>query len=254
MIAGLLALALLSSAAASAVAPADTAVTVFAGSTATGRRTATLTFSGGGPACKLETVSFDAPAVAPPPGVAFRDGLFEFATSGCIRGSTLRFTLIFATALPPDARYWKYGRTSDNRSPHWYELPVVIDGSTATFSIRDGGLGDDDLTVNGLIAGSGGLGVIAMRTLLAPEGLVASAGNGYVSLRWSAVPFATGYTIKRATKTGGPYEAVSINHADTLFTDNNRTNGTTYYYTVSARNGQGESSDAAEVHVAPIEH
>jgi hypothetical protein len=249
----MLALALLGSAPADAAAPANTGVTAFAGSTATGRRTATLTFSGGGPGCKLETVSLDAPVVAPPPGMAFPDGLFEFATADCIRGSTLRFTLIFATALPPDARYWKYGRTSDNRSPHWYELPAVIDGSTVTFSIRDGGLGDDDLTANGVIAGSGGLGVSARRVLLTPEGLAATAGNGYVSLRWSAVPFATGYTVKRATKSGGPYESVSINHADTLFTDNNRINGTTYYYTVSARNSQGESSDAAEVHVAPIE-
>jgi hypothetical protein len=244
---------LLCSAPVGADGSADTAVTAFAGSTATGRRTATLSFSGGGPRCKLKTVSFDAPAVAPPRGIAFRDGLFEFATTDCIRGSTLRFTLTFATALPADARYWKYGRTSDNRSPHWYELPAIIDGNTVTFSIRDGGLGDDDLTVNGVIAGSGGLGISATRVLLTPQGLIAIAGNGYISLRWSAVPFATSYTIKRATKSGGPYESVSINHADTLYTDTNRTNGTTYYYTVSARNSQGESSDAAEVHVVPIE-
>jgi hypothetical protein len=38
-------------------------------------------------------------------------------------------------------------------------MPAAIVGSTATFSITDGGLVDDDLAVNGTIADQGGPGV-----------------------------------------------------------------------------------------------
>jgi hypothetical protein len=38
----------------------------------------------------------------------------------------------------------------------WYVLPATIAGNTATVSITDGGLGDDDLAVNGAIVDPGG--------------------------------------------------------------------------------------------------
>jgi hypothetical protein len=38
-------------------------------------------------------------------------------------------------------------------------LPAVISGNTVTFSITDGGLGDDDLPANGVIVDQGGPGV-----------------------------------------------------------------------------------------------
>jgi hypothetical protein len=37
-------------------------------------------------------------------------------------------------------------------------LPATISGSTVTFSITDGGLGDDDITVNGTVVDAGGPG------------------------------------------------------------------------------------------------
>jgi len=40
-------------------------------------------------------------------------------------------------------------------------LPATIAGNTATFTIVDGGLGDDDLTVNGVIVDQGGPGLSA---------------------------------------------------------------------------------------------
>jgi len=42
--------------------------------------------------------------------------------------------------------------------PHWYILPASIAGNTATFTITDGGLGDDDLAANGSIVDQGGPG------------------------------------------------------------------------------------------------
>ena len=53
--------------------------------------------------------------------------------------------------------YWKYGRTSDDLQPHWYEF--LFDGTTGAeifgdrilIHLVDGQRGDDDLTVNGQI-------------------------------------------------------------------------------------------------------
>src|SRR6202047_4375165 len=83
-----------------------------------------------------------------------------------------------------------------------------------------------------------------------PSGLQASAGNAQVSLTWSASTGATTYHIKRATTTGGPYTQVSA-PATAAFTDVGLTNGTTYFYVVSAVNSAGESANSPEVSAKP---
>ena len=100
------------------------------------------------------------PAGSAPAGVSFPHGLFDFTAASClIQGATLAFTITYPQALPPGAVYWKYGPAPGNAVPHWYQLPAVIAGNTATFSITDGGLGDDDLAANGTIVDQGGPGV-----------------------------------------------------------------------------------------------
>jgi hypothetical protein len=61
--------------------------------------------------------------------------------------------------LPPGTRYWKYGPTADDPTPHWYVLPATLNGNTAIITITDGGLGDDDLVADGDIEDQGGPGV-----------------------------------------------------------------------------------------------
>jgi fibronectin type 3 domain-containing protein len=79
----------------------------------------------------------------------------------------------------------------------------------------------------------------------APTGLIATAGNAQVSLSWTASSGATSYHLKRSTTTGGPYPQVSAPTA-TNFTDTGLTNGTTYFYVVSALNAVGESANSAQ--------
>ena len=96
-----------------------------------------------------------------PPSITFPYGVFGF-TAVCPQGGTLILTVTYPNLLPPGTQYWKYGPTSDNTSPHWYVLPpsqAVIAGNTATLTITDGGLGDDDLADNRLIVDQGGPGV-----------------------------------------------------------------------------------------------
>jgi uncharacterized repeat protein (TIGR01451 family) len=136
----------------------------FTGPNPAGTGNITASFSGGGSTCSFASTRFIPlvgaffPPLEPPPGISFAQGLFDFTTSGCTPGSTATFTVTYPADVPLPASYWKHGPTSDDHSAHWYVLPATIDGSTATFSITDGGLGDDDLTANGAIVDQGGPG------------------------------------------------------------------------------------------------
>ncbi|MBB6692127.1 fibronectin type III domain-containing protein [Cohnella xylanilytica] len=85
----------------------------------------------------------------------------------------------------------------------------------------------------------------------APAGLSATAGNAQVSLSWTASAGATGYNVKRATTSGGPYATVATGVTATSYADTGLTNGTTYYYVVSATNAAGESPNSAQVSATP---
>ncbi|HET9313992.1 MAG TPA: endo-1,4-beta-xylanase [Vicinamibacteria bacterium] len=83
-----------------------------------------------------------------------------------------------------------------------------------------------------------------------PTGLTATAGNAQVALTWSASSGATSYNVKRATTSGGPYATVGST-AGTSFTSTGLTNGTTYFFVVSAVNGAGESTSSAQASATP---
>ena len=84
----------------------------------------------------------------------------------------------------------------------------------------------------------------------APTGLTATAGNAQVSLSWSASTGATLYYVKRATTSGGPYAQIS-SPAVTTYTDTGLSNGTKYFYVVSAYNSVGQSANSAEASATP---
>jgi hypothetical protein len=138
-----------------------TEYTSHSGDTATGTGSAEATISGGGAGCGFTNAAFvdiDAVAEDPPAGVTFPHGLFDFTLGGCTVGGTVEITVTYPEALPAGTEYWKYGPTPDDATPHWYVIPADFDGATVTFSITDGGLGDDDLTENGTIVDQGGPG------------------------------------------------------------------------------------------------
>ncbi|WEK54901.1 MAG: glycoside hydrolase family 48 protein [Candidatus Cohnella colombiensis] len=85
----------------------------------------------------------------------------------------------------------------------------------------------------------------------APTGLTATAGNAQVALSWTASSGATSYTVKRATTSGGTYTNVATGVTATSYTNTGLTNGTTYYYVVSASNSAGSSGNSAQVSATP---
>jgi hypothetical protein len=74
---------------------------------------------------------------------------------------------------------------------------------------------------------------------------------GSVGLTWTVSTGATGYNVKRALNSGGPYTTIGTsavaNYNDLTALDTNR-----YYYVVSATNASGESANSASVGVIPL--
>jgi hypothetical protein len=89
---------------------------------------------------------------------------------------------------------------------------------------------------------------------VAPTGLAATVGDGAVTLTWNAGGGATSYTVKRSAVHGGPYAVLGTvaNPSSTIYADSGLSDGTTYYYVVSASNQAGTSPDSAEIAAKPV--
>jgi subtilisin len=84
----------------------------------------------------------------------------------------------------------------------------------------------------------------------------AAAGDATVTLQWTAPASdggsaLTGYKIYRGTTAGGEAYLTSVSSTATSYADGGLSNGTTYYYRVSAVNGVGESSLSNELSATP---
>ncbi len=88
-----------------------------------------------------------------------------------------------------------------------------------------------------------------------PTGLAATPGNGVVALDWSsnAEPDLAGYHVYRATQNGGPYSVITTSPLlASAYNDTSVSNGTTYYYVVTALDTSGnESADSTQVSATP---
>jgi fibronectin type 3 domain-containing protein len=85
----------------------------------------------------------------------------------------------------------------------------------------------------------------------APLGLAAGGGNGRVNLTWTAVTGADSYNVKISTTSGSGYSTTTTsttNSASVL----SLTNGTPYFFVVSAVNTAGEGPDSSEAGSTPI--
>ncbi|RYD64768.1 MAG: hypothetical protein EOP83_08960, partial [Verrucomicrobiaceae bacterium] len=85
----------------------------------------------------------------------------------------------------------------------------------------------------------------------APTGLTGSAMPGGVALTWNAVVEAVAYNILRSTQPGGPYAIVATEVPDTSYSDRSVSNGTHYYYAITAVSPNGESPPTTEISATP---
>jgi hypothetical protein len=84
-----------------------------------------------------------------------------------------------------------------------------------------------------------------------PTNLTAIAGDKQIKLTWSAAANAATYRVRRSDTAGGPYTTIASSIKATQYINTNLTNGTTYYYVVSAVNILGESGDSNEASATP---
>jgi len=93
---------------------------------------------------------------------------------------------------------------------------------------------------------------VSAQAIAAPTGVAASAGETQALLVWNTVTGATGYNVYRSTTSG----YVKVNTTDPVaanaYIDSSLTNGTAYYYVVTALSGATESANSTQVSASPL--
>jgi len=85
-----------------------------------------------------------------------------------------------------------------------------------------------------------------------PTGIVTSINStNSITIGWGSVSGSTGYYIYRSTTTVGPYERIGSS-TSTSYTDNNLSDGTTYYYRISGYNNGGEGSQSYYINATTL--
>jgi hypothetical protein len=128
-------------------------------------------------------------------------------------------------------------------------LPDTIYVGLVVSSVANGTLNTSTFSNVQITGGDGGAPAVIPA---APATLLAEPGDGAVPLRWQQSSGAAGYAVLRATSSGGPYTTVAANVTGGSYIDTTVANGTTYYYTVTATNAAGTSSNSTEASVTPL--
>lgn len=78
----------------------------------------------------------------------------------------------------------------------------------------------------------------------APTGVSAEAYSSYIKITWNYVNGADSYKVYRSTSANGTYSSLQTT-SSTSYTDYDASEGTTYYYKVTAINSAGESNKSS---------
>ncbi len=98
------------------------------------------------------------------PRTKFQFGLYSFTLTGVQPPGAITIREILPG--PASVDYYRYGPTPGDATPHWYNwlfdeglgTGAEVSGNIINLHFSDGGFGDDDLTINGVIVDAGGPG------------------------------------------------------------------------------------------------
>jgi len=147
--------------------------------------------------------------------------------------------------LSPDGTNWAATDVGRIDGP----LPDTIYVGLMVCSHANGTLNTSTFSNVQITGGDGGAPTVIPA---APATLLAAPGDAVVPLRWQESFGATGYTVQRATTSGGPYTIIASNVTGGSYLDTSVINGTTYYYTVTATNSAGTSANSSEDSATPL--
>ncbi len=147
--------------------------------------------------------------------------------------------------LSPDGTNWAATDVGRIDGP----LPDTIYAGLVVASVANGTLNTSTFSNVQVTGGDGNAPAVIPA---APATLLAEPGDGAVPLRWQQSFGATGYAVQRATSSGGPYTTIAANVTGGSYIDTSVTNGTTYYYTVTATNAAGTSVNSSEDSATPV--
>ena len=196
----------------------------------------------------------DTPTAAPPEtGAAQQASVPETPKSITANPSDATVTLTWIASTGATSYHVKRSATSGGTyvqiattpSPSYTDT-TVINGTTYYYVVaasNSQGTSSDSEQVTATL-------IPVISTPSAPTDLAITSGNSQISLTWSASNSATSYIVKRSLNSGGPYSQVST-PTTTSYADFSVTNGTAYYYVVSAINSSGESANSVQVSGLP---
>ncbi|MPM40083.1 hypothetical protein SDC9_86721 [bioreactor metagenome] len=114
------------------------------------------TVSGGGWQFAANSAGSASSGALPPLPAGYRfvqSNGFGFVLAGGTVDGVARVTWQWTQPAPANAMLWKHGPTGANATPHWHDVQGQFDAprTSASFSITDGGDGDEDGLRNGVI-------------------------------------------------------------------------------------------------------
>jgi len=118
-----------------------------------------------------------------------------------------------------------------------------INGDSFTFMANDGSLDSNIATIT----------VTTTAPMAPSSGFQTTNGDQRITLNWDIVPGADSYSVYWSGTTGTGTGGTKISGVTPPFNHSGLTNGTNYYYVITADNAVGSSSASTEVSATPID-
>ncbi|ADV82904.1 malectin domain-containing carbohydrate-binding protein [Terriglobus saanensis] len=190
------------------------------------------------------TITISAPVLQPPANLSAVGGTGQINLTWSASTGATTYSVFRGTASGVEAAF------ATNLAGTSYADTAVTNGTKYFYFVKA-------VNSNGSSTASNEVSAMPIPPIVvpsAPTGLTAIAGDSTVSLTWNASTGATSYNVLRGTTAGGENAApIASNLTSTTFTDTTATNGTTYFYKVTATNTAGVSAQSNEVSTTPAQ-